>query len=1089
MAKKTKPQFTVVLADPNSTPVEDLKKVEGGDGNQTPLVKSILNVLNGGANDSIERLAFEQDPAANNSYQSVYKAKNKLIPDMYLKRIAIQDDLVAAILNARANQMFSFGRERKDRFSTGFEISLNREVEDSLNDEQKKKVQEGIKKLNKSLLTCGQNAGWSDKEQMSFSQFLYMITRNGLTVGRIAVEVIWVQDATTGKRKFHSFRPIDAGTIYSAVPQVEAAEQVRKEARFLLEQIHNEKLEPERFENDEYSWIQVIEGRPLQAFTPEECLVHYLYPVADVELEGYPITPLDTAIAAVTTHINITTHNKLYFQNGRAARGMLVVKSEDIDDSITNQFRQHFQASVNNVNNSWRMPVFGIGANDDITWQAIESGGRDMEFQYLSDNNARVILSAFQMSPEELPGYAHLSRGTNNQALCLAKESVLLTDSGPKTIDELLASGGENVRLWSGKAWVDARVFLTGNKRKVVTTLSNGSVLATSPDHRFLHIGKAGGPEWAHQRDLGVGSTVLVGRKPVSGTSEAPSYNGKPLSEDMMEVLGWLTGDGNISVRYNKSTGNIKQGVLSFFYHHEKEEDVWRRHSEILSSFGLDVKSQKREVSDEESAAIKQRYGFDSAAPTRLKNIVYDTDFVKWLLSVGFTSSTDGKGVPDCLFTMPIGHREAFLRGLFSADGTVDGKSGAVRVVIHSDSLREQVRQLLQTVGIRTQLHQGLFKQDIHGSERTMVRGSTTLCVKDKDRFWDGIGFVQDAKNARKRISESKTWDYIPASVTKVILAGVEWSAEEPNAFRSRDNGCSRPVLERLLAHYGIAEPSWLDDYYYEEVASIVDSGAEIEMADVEVFDSEHAFSTQGVIVHNSESNSEYKLEAHRDLGIRPLMASLEDFINTKILPLIDPDLSKIVSLKLAGLDADTPEKEAVRLQQDAPIHMTYDEILQKVNKKPVGAEWAGSFPLNQQYQAILDKYFTVGEIMEHFFHKSGASRDPKLAYVRDPFYFQNLQLQMQAQQMQQQAQAQQQQAQAQAQQPQEGEGEGQETPVGKAAGEAQEALGKAEHRQPSSRKRIGKKQAKLVEHIMSKFNSESEKAIKEIVAITKSSL
>jgi hypothetical protein len=40
-----------------------------------------------------------------------------------------------------------------------------------------------------------------------------------------------------------------------------------------------------------------------------------------------------------------------------------------------------------------------------------------MEFQYLNDTNARVIMSAFQVSPEELPGYQHLSRGTNNQAL------------------------------------------------------------------------------------------------------------------------------------------------------------------------------------------------------------------------------------------------------------------------------------------------------------------------------------------------------------------------------------------------------------------------------------------------------------------------------------------------------------------------------------------------------------------------------------------------------------------------------------------------------------------------------------------------
>lgn len=655
MAKreKEKTRIKVLLADPNSTPAEELAKTEDGP-KLSPLVKSILNVLNG-PNDSIERLAFEQDPSANNSYQSVYKAKNKLIPDQYLKRIAIQDDLVAAILNARANQLFSFGRERKDRFSTGFTLALHPEVEDSLNDEEKKKVQEGIKRVSKLLLTCGHSKGWSDQEQMSFAQYLYVITRNGLTVGRIATEVIHVQDAVTGKRKFHSFRPIDAGTIYTAVPQKEAAEQVRQEARFIIEQLKNKKLEPERFDNDEYAWVQVIEGRPLQAFTPEECLVHYLYPVADVELEGYPITPLDTAISAVTTHINISTHNKLYFQNGRAARGMLVVKSDDMDDSIANQFRQHFQANINNVNNSHRMPVFGIGKDDEISWQPIETSGRDMEFQYLSDNNARVILSAFQMSPEELPGYAHLSRGTNNQAL--------------------------------------------------------------------------------------------------------------------------------------------------------------------------------------------------------------------------------------------------------------------------------------------------------------------------------------------------------------------------------------------------------------------------------------------------SESNAEYKLEAHRDLGIRPLIASIEDFLNTKILPLIDPDLAKIVSIKLAGLDSDTPEKESVRLQQDAPIHMTYDEILQKVNKKPVGPDWAGGFPLNQQYQAILDKYFTVGEIMEHFFQKKGASKDPKFQYFRDPFYFQFLQLQMQQQQMQAQAQAQQQQAQAQAQQPQEEEGKEDETPVGKAAGDAQEALGKAEHRQPPSRKRIRKQQTSLVEHVMDKFAAESEKTIDEIIHITKNNL
>lgn len=654
--KKSEKKHTISfsLADPNNTPLEDLQKLENGP-KTSPLVKSILNVLNG-PKDSIERLAFETDPTTVNQYQSIYRAKLKLIPDHFLKRIAIQDDLVAAILNARSNQIGSFGRLQRDRFSAGLTIKLKPEYEDYLSDEDKEKVQQKIRAASKLLTTCGNTTGWKDQEQMSFSEYLFISTRNGLTVGRIATEVVYTM-GPDGKRKFHSFRPIDAGTIFIAAPQKDAEEKVRENARFLLEQLKNKKLVPEKFHNDEYAWVQVIEGKPVQAFTSEECMVYNLYQVADVEMEGYPITPIDTAISAVTTHINITTHNKLYFQNGRASRGMLVIKSEDVTDEITNQMRQHFNASINNVNNSWRMPVFGINKDEEITWQAIDTAQKDMEFQYLSDNNARVILSAFQMSPEELPGYAHLSRGTNNQAL--------------------------------------------------------------------------------------------------------------------------------------------------------------------------------------------------------------------------------------------------------------------------------------------------------------------------------------------------------------------------------------------------------------------------------------------------SESNQEYKLEAHRDLGIRPLLARWEDFINANLFPLVDAELSKIAEVRLAGIDADTPEKESIRLQQDGPVHMTYDETLQKVDKKPVGKEWGGSFPFNPGYQAILDKYFFVGEIMEYFFGKKGAAQDQRFQYIRDPFFFNWMQL-MQAQQQaeqQQQAAAQQQQAAAQQQQQQaqsdkDAKDKENETDLSRAADQAQGELTKSEAQLPPSKRRLVVQQKKLVDHIMKEWESESEKTLKEIVDI-----
>lgn len=562
-------------------PLKPERKQKGPDN----LVKSILNKLNG-EEGSIERLAFETDPSTN-VYNGLYKQKLRLLPDAVLKRILIQDDLVAAIVQARQNQISAFGRPRPDRFSTGFVIEAHKATLEAIEgepDEQKKQamkkqLRERIATVTKRMLTCGSTKGWGDEDLLTFPRYLSMSVRNAVGVGRLATEVIRVV-GEDGKKHFHSFRVIDAGTIYRTAQQKrkdKAAQQVRRAAKALLEQARGEKLDPERYMNDEYAWVQVIDDKPVQAFTAQECLVHQFYSVPDVELDGYPVTPLDMAITAVTTHLNITTHNKMYFQTGRATRGMLVIKSENINDQVIARIRQQFTAQINSVQNAWRMPCFGIGPDDDVNWMPIDSGGRDMEFQYLSDMNARVILSAFQMSPEELPGFAYLSRGTNNQAL--------------------------------------------------------------------------------------------------------------------------------------------------------------------------------------------------------------------------------------------------------------------------------------------------------------------------------------------------------------------------------------------------------------------------------------------------SEGNNEYRLEAHRDLGIRPLLAQLEDFLNHAILPLFDEELAKLCSLKLVGLDAETAEKEAVRLGQDQPIHLNMDEILEKVEKTPVGKRWGGEMLFNPMYLQNLDKYVKVGDILEHFFGVEGASKDPQWDYARDPFFWQQRQWLMQQQQMAMQQQQMQQQA------------------------------------------------------------------------------
>lgn len=422
MSENDKPKGPIIMmADPNSTSADQLQSLNKKEkrpglrmGSERSGLENMLTAqLSPG---SFERLAFEQDPSAHNSYAAIYQAKLKLIPDHILKRIAIQDDLVACITQTRGNQLQTFGRPQPDRFSLGFKLVVDKSREMKMDTEERKKLQERIDAVQKKLITCGEVEGWDVCDQMTFPTFLGLITRNGITVGRLAVEAILSEDAQ-GQKKFHSFRPVDAGTIYRATPFKEHQQRVREQAVRLLEQIKNKRLEQAKFEADEYQWVQVINGKPVQAFTEHELYVHTLYPVLDVELEGYPVTPIDAAISAITTHVNITTYNRLYFQSGRAAKGMLVINSEDIDEHVITRFKHQFQASINNVANSHRTPVFAIGKDDKIEWMATDSGGKDMEFQYLSDTNARTIMSAYQISPEELPGYQHLSRGTNNQAL------------------------------------------------------------------------------------------------------------------------------------------------------------------------------------------------------------------------------------------------------------------------------------------------------------------------------------------------------------------------------------------------------------------------------------------------------------------------------------------------------------------------------------------------------------------------------------------------------------------------------------------------------------------------------------------------
>jgi intein/homing endonuclease len=688
----------------------------------------------------------------------------------------------------------------------------------------------------------------------------------------------------------------------------------------------------------------------------------------------------------------------------------------------------------------------------------------------------------------------------NSSANCLEGSSVIWTKQyGAITIAELenKVKGVDKIDVWTGTNWEKATAYKTGLKSLVTTKTANGFVQKTSPNHKFTIIDENGDFVWRTQDKLKVGDFVAINKRPIEG-GEAPLFNGKKITPEFMEVLGWMSGDGCIN-----------DSGLTLYYHHEKELDVRERHAKILKDFGVNVRIVDQEISIEEQEKIKARYGFKSCAAVRTSIRCYSVDVGRAIGGLGFNYSDEGKNVPSWIYSINDELRCSYLKGLFSADGN-NHKLISPCITIASESMRDSVKLLLAASGIRCTLSEGRTKIKILGPGREIVESKSVLRVKDRKEFFERVGFLQPHKQPRQPKGTNKDWgtsSSIARSVivrylkmvkgkTKLPRGGSTHNLGSVRVFTKRqqmdidavlrgDNSCS---LNRLMNYMKIAQveiPEWMNDFCFEPIVEIGTVGVKVEMYDMEVSDKNHAFMVNAARSHNSwrmpvfgvptdgeitwqpidagggrdaefqyltdmnareiltafmmspdelpgwsylsrgtasqalsESNNEYKLEASRDVGIRPLLASFEDFINAELFPLIDADLAKKARVSLMGLDADSPEKEATRLESVGEIYGTMDDILQKVEKTPVGKEWGGEFLLNPAYQAILDKYFLVGDIKEHFFGHKGASKDPQWQFSMNPVWLQVKQMEMQAQ-------AQQQQAQQQAQGPQDGGGGG----------------------------------------------------------------
>jgi len=340
-------------------------------------------------------------------------------------------------------------------------------------------------------------------------------------------------------------------------------------------------------------------------------------------------------------------------------------------------------------------------------------------------------------------------------ALFAAQESVRVAVDPRATGAAQLAVNGATISRSTGVQFHDAvPVFRTGQSMPVWRlTTSHGMIITATPNHRFLTsdgyrrldqleygdtvLLQSAEGGWSTVHDLpavtyGSQSDARLRAREARGEAEPPTA----WSEELGETLGYLLGDG------------------------------WVRRDTTSDVLGLAVALIDRPVAEALQARMSRWFGAPGHLATRQGHlqITYKGAPATFFTQLGLQACrAPEKRVPECIFSAPREAVVGFLRGLFSADGTVNinerRKTCSVRLASSSLELARDVQQLLLNFGIvsAVRLRRHATVQLLPNAQRepaeyaTAAQYEVLLDKVNRDRFVEMVGFMQERQQTRAR--------------------------------------------------------------------------------------------------------------------------------------------------------------------------------------------------------------------------------------------------------------------------------------------------------------------------------------------------
>jgi len=324
-----------------------------------------------------------------------YRQRVSAITFDILRQMAMRNSVVASIIQTYVGKVKLFSQPQPDKYSPGFKIIMRDKDAEPSDDEKKE-----MKNLETWLLNTGSTENRDLNNQLGFVDFLEMSTRDLMTYDQVAIETIRANDGTLAY-----FLPASAGSLRFASPALNKHKDLiqtsKHDYRPEPQLAHQDDYEREkklaekedkRSKDEKYKYAQVYQGQVVRGFYEDELFLKMLNPTTELDSNGYSIGPLEMAANIVSYHLFAEAHNRLFFVQGFASRGILHIEG-DVPPAQLDAFRRQWREQVSGTHNSWRTPILAGG--NKINWIQLSQSNRDMEWsswvEYLINSTFHII--------------------------------------------------------------------------------------------------------------------------------------------------------------------------------------------------------------------------------------------------------------------------------------------------------------------------------------------------------------------------------------------------------------------------------------------------------------------------------------------------------------------------------------------------------------------------------------------------------------------------------------------------------------------------------------------------------------------------